>query len=183
MDPIGNAPIFVALTVDQTPQQRRVAALQAVLAAGALVGVFALFGSAVLDYLNVSVESLTIAGGALLLLVALEMLRGGVEVREGSTANVALVPLATPLIAGPGAIATVMVLARRNPGASGRAAVIGAIAATIVVIGATLVFAEWLSRLLRPAVIHFLTRVLGLLLSAIAVQLIVDAVRTIVRAG
>jgi MarC family membrane protein len=183
MDPIGNAPIFVALTVERTPQERRVAALQAVLAAGALVGVFALFGSAVLDYLNVSVESLTIAGGALLLLVALEMLRGGVEVREGSTANVALVPLATPLIAGPGAIATVMVLARRNPGASGRAAVIAAIAATIVVIGATLMFAGWLSRLLRPAVIHFLTRVLGLLLSAIAVQLIVDAVRSIVRAG
>jgi small neutral amino acid transporter SnatA (MarC family) len=97
-----------------SPGERQRAALRAVLAAGMLVVGFALFGEVVLDYLGVSVESLSIAGGLLLLLVALEMLRG-IDSAPGEDGDVALVPLATPLVAGPGAIATVIVLARQHP--------------------------------------------------------------------
>jgi multiple antibiotic resistance protein len=182
MDPVGNSPLFVMLTSGLSTVQARRAALGAVAAAAALILGFALFGHLVLDYLNVSVESLSIAGGLLLLLVALEMLRGG-GVHPSAAQNVALVPLATPLLAGPGAIAEAMVLVRRHPGSSGRAAVVAGILVTLVVIGAALLLAERLSRAVRPSVIQFLTRVFGLLLSAIAVQLVVDGVRGLVRAG
>src|SRR3982075_1937809 len=123
MDPLSSAPIFISLTAGYTPAGRRRAALLAAAAAGGLIVVFALFGRLILDYLHVSVESLTIAGGMLLLLVALQMLRGE-EMSQPETANIALVPLATPLLAGPGAIAAVMVLTRRYEDASGGLGVI-----------------------------------------------------------
>jgi len=182
MDPIGSAPIFVALTAKRTPSERRWAAVQTAVAAGLLVVGFALFGRVVLDYLRVSVDSLTLAGGLLLLLVALEMLRG-TDMTPGDGSNVVLVPLATPLLAGPGAIATVMVLARRYEDSGGRLSVVLGVVAAVLVIGASLMIAGAVSRFLRPSVIGFITRVLGLLLSAIAVQLVVDAVRGIVHAG
>jgi len=182
MDPIGNAPVFIALTHERPKRVRRLAALQAVVAAGALVIVFALFGRVVLDYLHVSVESLTIAGGLLLLLVALEMLGGPIRALD-DTSNVALVPLATPLLAGPGAIATVMVLTRRHADAAGRGAVLLGIVAAVAVVGIALLVADQVARLLRPSGVHFLTRVLGLLLAAIAVQLVIDGVRATVRTG
>src|SRR4051812_25577076 len=118
MDPVGVAPIFIATTAPLSRNERRKAVYRAVLAAGALIIGFALFGGAVLDYLKVSVDSLSIAGGLLLLLVALEMLRG-MDYPDGTarTQDVALVPIATPLLAGPGAIATVIVLTRNHHGA------------------------------------------------------------------
>src|SRR5207237_71143 len=121
MDPLGSAPIFISLTAGRRPAARRRAALEAAAAAGGLVAAFALFGRLVLDYLHVSVESLTIAGGLLLLLVALQML-GGEDIAPADTANIALVPLATPLLAGPGAIAAVMVLTKRHDDHPGRLA-------------------------------------------------------------
>src|SRR5260370_19489130 len=101
MDPLGSAPIFISLTAGLTPGARRRAALLAAGAAGGLIVVFALFGRLILDYLHVSVDSLTIAGGLLLLLVALQMLRRE-DLEQANTAHAALVPLATPLLAGPG---------------------------------------------------------------------------------
>jgi len=178
MDPLGSAPIFIALTAGRSVAARRRAALEAAGAAGGLVVVFALFGRLILDYLHVSVESLTIAGGMLLLLVALQMLRGE-EMASAETANVALVPLATPLLAGPGAIAAVMVLTRRYEDAPGRIGVVVGIIAAVVVVAVGLLLADRIARLLRPSLIQLLTRVLGLLLSAIAVQFIVDAVKII----
>src|SRR3712207_1873126 len=137
MDPIGTSPIFIGLTSRMSPRERQRAALRAVLAAGGLIIGFALFGEVVLDYLGVSVESLSIAGGLLLLLVALEMLRG-IDSAPGEDGDVALVPLATPLVAGPGAIATVIVLARQHPEAGGRAAIIAGILAALLVLAACL---------------------------------------------
>lgn len=180
MDPLGSAPIFLVLTAGRSVAARRRAALEAAGVAGILVVVFALFGRLVLDYLHVSVESLTIAGGLLLLLVALQMLRGE-ELERAETANVALVPLATPLLAGPGAIAAVMVLTKRYEDAQGRLGVVVGIIAAVVIVAVGLLLADLIARVLRPSVIQLLTRVLGLLLSAIAVQLIVDAVKTIAR--
>src|SRR5438105_14456070 len=98
-DPIGNAPIFLTVTRRLDSRGRQRAAVQAVVAAGALIVGFAIFGELVLRYLHVSIESLSIAGGLLLLLVALEMLRG-TDLPSGDEAEgVALVPLATPLVA------------------------------------------------------------------------------------
>ena len=181
MDPVGAAPVFLAITSGLTSAQRRAAALRATLAAGALIILFALTGQLVFDYLDVSIESLSIAGGLLLLLVALEMLRGIDTPTGGAAEDVALVPLATPLVAGPGAIATVIVLSRQHPDTAGRAAVLlGAIAA-IATVGLTLLAAERLGRVLPDAIIAFLTRVFGLLLSAIAVELVVEGVTDLAR--
>ena len=177
MDPVGTVPIFIAMTARLDPDERRWAAIRAVVFAGILVLGFALVGRLVLDYLNVSVESLSIAGGLLLLLVALEMLRGIDTAPEGAEEDVALVPLATPLVAGPGAIATVIVLVEQHPEASGRAGVLAGIVAALAVVALALLLAQWLSRVLPASLISFLTRVFGLLLSAIAVQLVVDGVR------
>ncbi len=177
MDPVGIAPIFVAMTRTLEPAQRRRAVFRAVLAAGGLIIGFALFGGLVLDYLNVSVHSLSIAGGLLLLLVALEMLRGQDYPDETADAtDVALVPLATPLLAGPGAIATVIVLSRQHDELGGRAAVIGGILGALAVVGAVMLIAERVSRTLPAGLVNFLTRVFGLLLSAFAVQLVVNGI-------
>jgi multiple antibiotic resistance protein len=175
-DPIGNAPIFLTVTSRLGPRERQRAAVQAVIAAGALIMGFAIFGELVLRYLHVTIESLSIAGGLLLLLVALEMLRG-VDFPSGEAEEVALVPLATPLVAGPGAIATAMVLWRNNPDPSGHVAVIVGIVGAVACVGIALLVAERVTRTVRPSIISFLTRVFGLLLSAIAVQLVVDGVK------
>jgi len=174
-DPLGNAPIFLAITRRLTPAERQQAAVRAVLAAGTLILGFAIFGELVLRYLDVSIESLSIAGGLLLLLVALEMLRG-TDFPTGDSEDVALVPLATPLVAGPGAIATAMVLWRSHPHAGGHAAVILAILAAVACVGITLLLAERMTRAVNPGFFTFLTRVFGLLLSAIAVQLVVNGI-------
>src|ERR1700737_3163662 len=141
MDPLGSAPIFIRLTAGRPPGGRRRAALVAATAAGGVIVVFALFGRLILDYLHVSVESLTIAGGLLLLLVALQMLRGE-DLDQPKTANVALVPLATPLLAGPGAIAAVMVLTKRYEDASGRFGVIAGIVAAVVIVAIGLLLSD-----------------------------------------
>jgi multiple antibiotic resistance protein len=180
-DPIGNAPIFVAITRKLTPKQRQAAALRAVLAAGGLIIGFAVFGEVILRYLHVSLGSLSIAGGLHLMLVALEMLRGS-DFPGGdpdAPENVALVPLATPLVAGPGAIATSIVLWRAHSSFEGHVAVLAAIVLAVACVGLALIVAERVTRATSPAILAFLTRVFGLLLSAIAVQLVVDGVRSL----
>jgi len=174
-DPLGNTPIFLSVTRNLSPVERRRAAIRAVVAAGALILGFAVFGELVFRYLDVSIESLSIAGGLLLLLVALQMLRG-IDFPAGESQDVALVPLATPLVAGPGAIATAIVLWRNNPGAGGHLAVVLGIVAAVACVGVAYLFAERITRRVNPSLFAFLTRVFGLLLSAIAVQLVVDGV-------
>ena len=182
VDPLGTVPVFVSLTANRTPAQRRWAAVQSAALAGVLIAVFALFGRILLSYLNVSVQSLAIAGGLLLLLVALDMFTGRTT-SQHSNVNVVLVPLATPLLAGPGAIAAVMVLSNRHPDVAGRLGVIIGVVAVVIIVAVVLLIAGLLSRVLRPALVDFLTRILALLLSAIAVQLIVDAVKTLTQSS
>jgi multiple antibiotic resistance protein len=176
MDPVGLVPVFIAMTPRLTPAGRRRAAVRAVLAAGALMIGFALIGRFLLEYLHVSVEALSISGGLLLLLVALEMLRG-LDSPDAESEDVALVPLATPLVAGPGAIATIIVLVRQNTEAAERVGVGAGLVLALATVGAALLAAQWLARVLPASFVSFLTRVFGLLLSAIAVQLVVDGVR------
>ncbi|HXY44280.1 MAG TPA: MarC family protein [Acidimicrobiales bacterium] len=180
MDPIGTAPVFLSLTRPMARRAAQRSAVVASLAALGVVSVFALFGQVVLTYLHVSLASLSIAGGLLLVLIALEMLQGQ-ERPPADTDQIALVPLATPLLAGPGAIATVMVLVRQQPGSSARLGVYAGILATVMVIGAVLLLAERLAKWIPAPILHFLTRIFGFLLAAIAVQLVVDGALILAR--
>jgi multiple antibiotic resistance protein len=183
-DPIGTVPLFLALTADDDRRARRRAAWQAVAVAGLVIGVFALFGQQILVYLGIGLASLQAAGGLLLLVIALDLLRGDVERLSGAArTNVAFVPLGTPLLAGPGAIAAIMVFIRQTTRADQRLAVALGLAAVLLVLWSALRFADLLLRLLRAPGIELVTRVSGLLLSAIAVQLVADAVAELVRAG
>jgi multiple antibiotic resistance protein len=185
MDPLGNVPLFLSLTRNHEPRQRRTAALQAVCVAGGVILLFALFGQTLLDLLGISLEALQVAGGLLLILIALELLRPelGMEEAQAAGNNVALVPLGTPLLAGPGAIAATM-LAMRGADSTGElVAVLLALVGVLGVVYLSMRFAPLLLRVLRDNGINLVTRVMGLLLAAIAVQLIAGAVQEWVRGG
>ncbi len=175
IDPVGNAPVYLVLTRDSSGAARRRFANQAVLAAAAVIFAFAFFGHYVLDYLGVSLESLMVAGGVLLGIVALDMMKGKVTPGEPRGANVALVPLGTPLLAGPGAIVAAMLLMGRS-GATDKAVAAAGILAALAVVWAALRLAGPLIKLLKATSVDLLTRVMGILLAAIAVEFIHQAV-------
>ena len=174
MDPLGTVPMFLSLTRDQKPAQQHRAALQATAVAASVVYSFALFGQEVLHLLGISVAALEVAGGLILILAALELLHPASTGpgRLPGSANVAFVPLGTPLLAGPGAIAATMVYVRRAHGIGAVFTVLGALATVLVILFLVLRFSGLLSRLLRDNGIELVSRIVGLLLAAIAVQLI-----------
>jgi multiple antibiotic resistance protein len=181
MDPPGTIPIFLALTGGLPAPARKRAAWQAVAVAFGVIVLFAIFGQQILSYLHISLPALQGAGGLLLLLVALELLTGRADSPEATAGtNVALVPLGTPLLAGPGAIVATMVFAQRSDSASEVLAVAAGIVAVHLVLWLTLRFSVVLRRVLRDSGILLVTRIAGLLLSAIAVQLIADSVRAFI---
>jgi multiple antibiotic resistance protein len=183
VDPPGMVPVFLALTGSMPARARMKAATQAVLLAlGVIVG-FAVAGQTLLDYLHVQLPALQAAGGLLLVLVALQLLTGKADAPEAQagTSNVALVPIGTPLLAGPGAIVATMLFVRRADGADEYAVIGLGILLVMVLVWLVLRFSGVIVKLLRPAGIEVLTRIAGLLLAAIAVQLIADAVAAFVR--
>jgi multiple antibiotic resistance protein len=181
MDPVGTVPLFLSLTGGYEPRRARRAARQAVLVSFTVIVVFAFFGQSILDYLHVSLAALQCAGGLLLLLVALELLTGhGVDPTPHGDSNVALVPLGTPLLAGPGAIVATMVFSKRVHDSGDFTAVALAVIAVHLCIWAAMTFSIPILRLLRESGILLVTRIAGLLLSAIAVQLVADAVHQFV---
>lgn len=184
MDPPGVVPVFLALTGNLRPSEQRRAAWQAVAVAFGVICAFAVFGQAILDYLGISLPALQGAGGLLLLLVALELLTGRLDDPETSAAgNVAMVPLGTPLLAGPGAIVATMVFVRRSDVAADYLAVALAIVAVHLVLWVSMRYSVVILRLLKDSGILLVTRIAGLLLAAIAVQLVADAVRAFVEGG
>ena len=180
IDPPGMVPIFLALTGSLPREQQMAAAGQAVLLALGVIVLFAVAGQQILDYLHVDLPALQGAGGLLLVLVALELLTG--KDRRASTptrANIALVPLGTPLLAGPGAIVATMLFVQRCRRRRDYLAVGLGIIAVMLVVWLVLRFAAGASG--APAGgIEVLTRIAGLLLAAIAVQLIADGIRAFV---
>ena len=181
MDPPGAIPLFLSLTAGLSPRQRRKAAWQAVAVAFGVIVTFAFFGRTILDYLGISLPALQCAGGLLLLLVALELLTGREQdVSSSRDVNVALVPLGTPLLAGPGAIVAVMLLASRVDDASDFVAVALAVIGVHLVMWAMLRYSSVIVRVLREGGITLVTRISGLLLSAIAVQLVADSIRAFI---
>jgi len=170
-------PIFLALTGALPPRERNRAAWQAVALAGGVIAAFALAGQQILGYLGINLPALQGAGGVLLLLVALELLTGqSGDPTEQATSNVALVPLGTPLLAGPGAIVATMLFVRRAHGWPDDLAIALGMAVVLVLLWLALRFSGLVVRVLRPSGIEVLTRISGLLVAAIAVQLIADAI-------
>ncbi|MFI7597043.1 MarC family protein [Actinoplanes sp. NPDC049681] len=183
VDPPGMVPVFLALTGTMPTKERTRAGTQAVLLALGVIVVFAVAGQTLLDYLHVQLPALQGAGGLLLILVALELLTGKTDEpsEQGGTSNVALVPIGTPLLAGPGAIVATMLFVQRADGV-GDYTVIGlGIVAVMFIVWLVLRFSGGIVKLLRPGGIEVLTRIAGLLLAAIAVQLIADAVGAFVK--
>lgn len=181
MDPVGTVPIFLSLTAGRSPATARRAAWQAVAVSFLVITLFALFGQQILNYLHISLPALQCAGGLLLLLVALELLTGKQdELTASADANIALVPLGTPLLAGPGAIVATMLFVQDidtwGDGASVALGVLG----VHVALWAAMRFSLPILRVIRDGGVLLVTRIAGLLLSAIAVQLVADAVRAFI---
>jgi multiple antibiotic resistance protein len=182
-DPPGMVPIFVALTGQMSARDRARAAWQAVALALGVIVVFAVAGQTLLDYLHVDLPALQGAGGLLLLLVALELLTGKADKPgQETTSNIALVPLGTPLLAGPGAIVATMLFVQGADGIPDYLSIAVGIVVVMAAVWLTLRFSGIVVTVLRPAGIEVLTRIAGLLLAAIAVQLIADAVAAFVTA-
>jgi multiple antibiotic resistance protein len=182
MDPVGTIPLFLSLTRGRSASSMKRAAWQAVSVSFGVIVVFAAFGQRILDYLGISLPALEAAGGLLLLLVALELLTG--KEQSGSTpaadVNVALVPLGTPLLAGPGAIVATMVFSRRVDQVPAFVAVGLGVILVHVTIWMAMRFSMPILRVIRESGVVLVSRISGLLLSAIAVQLVADAVRAFI---
>jgi multiple antibiotic resistance protein len=181
MDPVGTIPIFLSLTRGRSRATIKRAAWQAVLVSFAVIVAFAFFGQQILAYLGISLPALQCAGGLLLLLVALELLTGKEETpTAGSDVNIALVPLGTPLLAGPGAIVATMVFSQRVHHIAQFVAVGLGVVLVHVALWLAMRFSTPILRLLREGGVVLVSRIAGLLLSAIAVQLVADAVRAFI---
>ncbi len=185
-DPPGVVPVFLGMTRGRPRRERNRLAWQAAVVALGVIVAFALFGRSVLAYLGVGLPALQAAGGLLLLLVALDLLTGKAAEPaelEKAKANVAFVPLGTPLLAGPGAIVATMLFVQRTHAAAQVVAFAVAIVVVVAALWLAMRFSGGIHRVLGESGVELLTRIAGLLLSAIAVQLVIGAVRTLVRQG
>ncbi|MCU1596220.1 MAG: MarC family protein [Frankiales bacterium] len=183
MDPLGNVPLFLGLTAGRTNSKRRRLAGQAVLVSLLVISLFAVLGQQILTYLGIGIPALQGAGGLLLTIVALELLTDKQDdPSEVDNVNVALVPLGTPLLAGPGAIVATIVFVQQHAGATDRIAIACGIIAVHLLVFLSLFFSVSITRIIRESGIVLLTRISGLLLSAIAVQLLADSVKGFINA-
>ena len=191
IDPPGCAPIYAGLSAGASTVQKRAMAVRAVGVAAAILFVFALFGEALLKGLGISLASFRIAGGIMLFLIALEMVfEKRTERREDRAAKVAsdpevedvsIFPMAMPMIAGPGSIASVMLLMSRNSGIERSAVVLGAMVTILLLTLVALLAAGPIMRILGAKIEAVITRLLGVLLAALAVQFVLDGLSVVLR--
>lgn len=183
IDPPGLVPMFIALTVGMSSERRAAMARRACIIATVLLMLFGLAGETVLGFIGISMPAFRIAGGILLFLTALDMLfERRTQRREGQHADPdhdpSVFPLATPLIAGPGAIATMILLVGQSgPGWGGTAAVLGLLVIMMLATYLFLLASPPLERLLGRTGTIVITRLLGMLLAALSVQFVIDGVR------
>ncbi|MFN3519661.1 MAG: MarC family protein [Sphingomonas sp.] len=186
IDPPGCAPIYAGLTGDASAVQRRSMAMRAVGVATTILLVFALFGEELLRGLGIELASFQIAGGIMLFLIALEMVfEKRTQRREDRAAAVALeevedvsiFPMAMPMIAGPGSIASVMLLMSGSNGLNQSLVVFAALGSVLLITLAALIAAGPLMRLMGHKMEAVITRLLGVLLAALAVQFVIDGVQ------
>ena len=188
IDPLGLVPVLLALTPGLRPAERRRMALKGTLIAAVILLGFALAGEPVLRLLGIGLPAFRTAGGVMLLLIALEMVferrterrsRSADELRTvGGPDDISVFPLAIPLLAGPGAITSVMLLMARHQGEPlAQAAVVAVLAAVMGLCVVIFLLVEPLARLLGPTLTHVVSRLLGILLAALAVQYVFDGLR------
>ena len=185
VDPIAVVPTYLVITQGQSADQRRVTARRACVAAAILLAVFAVAGSRIFGLFGITMPAFRIAGGLILWLVAMDMLHGTRSTQEGAAEisegqakdDVALTPLAMPMLAGPGAISTVMVLAGQAHTTVQTIIVYGSVAVTLFISWITLRLAERLVVRMGQTGIRVMTRIMGLLLAAIAVQFVITGAR------
>jgi multiple antibiotic resistance protein len=183
IDPPGLVPLFIALTRGMGPDDRRAMALRACIIATALLLLFGVAGESILTFIGISMPAFRIAGGILLFLTALDMLfERRTQRREGQQAEAdhdpSVFPLATPLIAGPGAIATMILLVgEAGPGWAGTFAILGLLVVMMLVTYAFLLASPPMERMLGRTGTIVITRLLGMLLAALSVQFVIDGVR------
>lgn len=185
VDPPGVVPTFVALTKDERPSRRRAILIRAVVIAFGVAIFFLLAGRAVLSYLGVTVQAFSISGGVLLFLAALPMLfgqRGGLQAPEpterGSVGqDISVFPLAIPLLSGPGAIATILLLTSQTAGDPRKLmAAVVAVALVFVASFVSLSLGARLIALVGEGGVHIATRVMGIILAALAVQYVLNGI-------
>ena len=187
IDPPGCAPIYAGLTSEATRAQARAMALRACFIATIILLIFALFGEQLLAGLHIELDSFRIAGGIMLFLIALDMVfEKRTERREARAEkikatpeieDVSVFPMAMPMIAGPGSIATVMLLMARSEGTSETLVVLGALAAVMLLTLLALIAAGPLMKLLGKRSEAVITRLLGVLLAALAAQYVIDGLK------
>ena len=191
IDPPGCAPIYAGLSAGATAANRRAMAIRAVMVAACILLVFALVGEALLRALGISLASFRIAGGIMLFLIALEMVfEKRTQRREDRAAKVAgdpdaedvsIFPMAMPMIAGPGSIASVLLLMGRNEGLQRSAVVLAALATILLLTLVALLAAGPIMRFLGAKIEAVITRLLGVLLAALAVQFVIDGLQVGLR--
>ena len=187
IDPPGCSPIYASLTGDASPKQRRIMAIRAIFVASIILAVFAAFGEQLLRALGISLDSVRIAGGIMLFIIALEMVfekrtqrredRAQDIIDQPEIEDVSIFPMAMPMIAGPGSIAAVMLLMARHEGLESTLVIMAALASVLLLTLLGLLLAGPMMRILGHKVEQVITRVLGVLLGALAVQFVVDGLR------
>ena len=196
-DPVGSASVFLSVTAGLSRQVRRSVALRGVITALAILGFFAVTGTTVLDHMGITIDAFRVAGGLLLFYTAFEMIyarrqerreKMSEEAIREQAANIAVFPLAIPLLAGPGTISATILLATqfsRGNGAehwTGILTLIGVIGALMLLSFVIFLVAEALDKYLGNTGRAVLTRLLGVLLAALSIQFIADGIRAFVTA-
>ncbi len=184
MDPPGVVPIFMGLVGKRPARERSRLAFQATMTSFGVIVLFAVLGQQVLSYLKISLPALQGAGGLLLLLVSLELLTG--QANKPTTeqdVNVALVPLGTPLLAGPGAIVATILFAQKADDTAQYLSLAVGVVIVHLLIWLAMRFSGAIGRVVGDAGITIITRIAGLLLAAIGVQLIADAIFGFIQAS
>jgi len=185
IDPPGCAPVFASVTAGATDRHRRTMALRSVGIAAGILLFFGLLGEELLHALGISLSAFRIAGGILLFLIAVDMVfekrterreNRAEEVSAREPEDISVFPMAIPMIAGPGSIASIMLLMARSDGLTESLIVLGALAATLVLTLLCLLLAGPLMRLLGHRMEAMITRLLGVILAALAAQFVIDGI-------
>ena len=178
LDPPGATPIFLSVLGDRTRRQRTLLAWQAAGTSLFVITLFALFGQFIVDYLEISMPALRGAGGLLLLLVSLDLLKGS-DFNSGGKIpkNLALVPLGTPLLAGPGAIVTIMLFSQEVSSTSMTFALSLAVLGAHLIIGVTLMFSLGIVKIIKESGVALLAKIAGLLTAAIAFEMLMTGIK------
>lgn len=187
IDPPGCAPIYASLTKGATAAQRRNMAIRACLIAGVILLIFALFGEQLLGALHIELNSFRIAGGIMLFLIAIDMVfekrterreeRAQKIIDTPEIEDVSVFPMAMPMIAGPGSIASVMLLMSQNEGTERAAVILAALGTVLLLTLLALLAAGPIMRVLGAKAEAVITRLLGVLLGALAAQFVIDGLR------